>query len=220
MTVFIVEWEWFSPISLPTEDGIAQAKVDLDATQSLGFHISFRSGNGFLHGFSIQREIDIGRSIFARRIANHAFFCIKTLFAHIASLYQRDNRQIKMPRKGIVATIVGRHGHNRPGSVTGKDIIAHPDRNGFTGKRVNGPTACKDARHLSIGDAFALRALLGFFNIGGHGCLLVRRSKLFNEFAFRGEHDEGHAENRICTCGKDGYLFVATLHAKLHLCAF
>ena len=86
-------------------------------------HESFRFRNGFFYGQSVEGETIKRSGTIGRRIANNAFFCIKTFFAHIGAFDKRNNREVEMTGKSIVATVVSWHCHNRTGAVSCEHIV-------------------------------------------------------------------------------------------------
>ena len=83
-----------------------------------------------------------------------------------------------MLSKGIVTTVVSRNGHDGTCSVASQHIVAYPDRNSITGKRIDGVRAGEDAGYLTVGDTLTLRTFLCGGEIILNSLLLLGRSNL------------------------------------------
>ena len=151
-----------------------------------------------------------------RRVHHDAFLGVKALFAHIGTLNKRHDGQIKVACKGIVARVMGRHGHNGTCAIASQHIVAHPHRYFVARKGVDGISARKHTRHTAVGNALTLCTLFGRIKIGIHLSLLRFGGELLHEFALRSQHHEGYAKNSVGTCGKDSELHIAVLHRELH----
>ena len=217
--VFIIYGERLAPIALAREDSVAQAVVHLDAPHTLFFDIFLSSRNGFLHRQAVEREA-VGIYTLARRVHHDAFFRVETLFRHVCSLDERNDRQVEMAGKGIVARVVRRHCHDGPGAVARQHVVRHPHGNLFPRERIYGIRAGEHARHLAVGDALALRALLRGIEISLHLSTLRVRGHATHEFALGGEHHERHAENRVGAGGENRERIFGAVDAELHLRAF
>ena len=177
-------------------------------------NIFLGGSNRLLDSQSVEAELRAGR------VANDTFFGIITLFAHISSLYQWDDRQIEMFGKSIVTTVVSRNSHNGACSVSSQNIIAHPNRNLLICKGIDGITACKYTSYTAVADTIALCALLGSSDIVFYFLAMFVGSYFFYIFTFRRQHHEGNTKHRVGTCGKDGEMHVAVGHIEFYFRTF
>ena len=79
--------------------------------------------NGLFHSHAVEAETIEGFNAFTWRIHHDSLFGIKAFFAHISTLYQRDDRQIEVFGKGIVATVVCRNSHDSPRAIADEHIF-------------------------------------------------------------------------------------------------
>ena len=117
-SVLVVNRERFAPIALAREDGVAQAEVYFYASQIMFFHIFLGGGDGFLNSQSVQVEVAIRLCTCFRRVAYDTLFGIETFFAYIAAFHQRNDRQVEVLGKSVVAAVVCRYGHDGACSVS------------------------------------------------------------------------------------------------------
>ena len=125
-----------------------------------------------------------------------------------------------MAGKGIVARVVRRHCHDGPCAVARQHVVRHPHGNLFPRERIYGIRAGEHARHLAVGDALALRALLRGIEISLHLSALRVRGHATHEFALGGEHHERHAENRVGAGGENRERIFGAVDAELHFRTF
>ena len=125
-----------------------------------------------------------------------------------------------MAGESIVARVVGRHGHDGSGAISGQHIFGNPDGNLLASEWVDGIRTRENARHLVVHLSFALGALLHISQILLYFGLLFSRGELFHQFAFRSQHHERNAENGVGARGEDGELQIRVGHTELHLRTF
>ena len=82
------------------------------------FHIFLGGGDGFLDSQSVQVEVAIRLCTCFRRVAYDTLFGIETFFAYIAAFHQRNDRQVEVLGKSVVAAVVCRYGHDGACSVS------------------------------------------------------------------------------------------------------
>ena len=121
--VFIIHGEWFAPVALSGEDGIAQTEVHLDTPQLVGGDKLLGLLYRLFHRKTVERESVKGVLAGSRTVGHCALLGIKALLAHVASLDERHDGQVEMLGKGIVARVVGRHGHDGPCAISGQHIF-------------------------------------------------------------------------------------------------
>ena len=186
----------------------------------MGGHELLGGGDGLLHAESVEREAVEGIDSLTRTVHDGAFLGVKALFAHVGAFDEGHDGQAEVAGKGIVARVVGGHGHDRARAVAGEHVVGNPHGDGVAREGIDGVGAAEHARHPAVGDAFALGALLRGFEVGFDLGALSGRGELLHEFALGGEHHEGNAEDGVGAGGEDGELHVAVLHGKFHLRAF
>ena len=218
--VLVIHREWFAPIALAREDGIAQAIVHLHASQLVGFHIFLRGSDSLLDGHTVEGEVDVWSHTWAWTVHHDTFLGIVALFAHVSTLDEWDDRQTEVLGKGIVAGVVGRNCHDGTCSITSQHVVAHPDRVLLACEWVDGITTRKHTRHFLVNHALALGALLHLLQVSIHFCLVVSGGELGNEFALRSQHHEGHTKHRICAGSEDGEMLVGVSHVEFHFRTF
>ena len=199
----VVDWERFAPVALAAEDGVAQAVVHLDPTQPFGCDVALRCGDGFGHIHAVQHESARAFPASHRRVDHAALFGVEALLGDVATLDQPNDGQIEMACEGIVATVVCGHSHDGARAVASQHVVADPDRDLLARQRIDGVRATEDARHLMVGDAFALRAPLDRFEIRLHVGPLRVGCESPDVLALRRQHHEGDAEDGVCPRGED-----------------
>ena len=199
----VVDREWFAPVALAAEDGVAQAVVHLDPAQPFVRDVALRSCDGFGYIHAVQHE-SAGPLLTSHwRVDHAALFGIETLLGDVATLDQRNDGQIEMACEGIVATVVRGDGHDGARAVASQHVVADPDRDLLARQRIDGVRATEDARHLMVGNALALRASLDRFEIRLHVGPLRVGCESPDVFALRRQHHEGNAEDGVCPRGED-----------------
>ncbi len=122
-----------------------------------------------------------------------------------------------MACESIVAAVVGRYGHNGAGSVPGEHVIAHPYRNFFAGKRIDGVGAGEHTAHLLVNHSLALRLVLYAVDVDLYLLAAFRSGDFLHIFAFGSEHHECDAKHRIGACGENFKFYVGTVDGETHL---
>ena len=212
--VLVIYGEWLAPISLAAEYGVAQTVIHFYLAQIVFAHVFFRSCYRVLYAETVQYQVAIlFRSCF-RGVAYNTLFCVKTFFAHVATLYQRHYRQVEVLGKSIVAAVVCRNGHYRARTVTCQNIVANPNRNFVSRKRIDCIAARENTRNATVAYAFAFGTFGRPFQIGFDLRFLRFCGQLQNEFAFGGKHHESYAEHRVGPCGEYGELKVAVFYLE------
>ena len=218
--VVIVHRERLTPIALAREDGIAQTVVDLHASDALLGDEFLRSGNGFLHSQSVEREAVKALLALTRRVGDDAFLGVEALLRDVGPLDERDDGQTKMLGKGIVAAVVSRYGHDGARTISGEHILRNPDRDGIARQRVDGVRTGEHTRDLAVGHTLQLSALFDIVDIFVHLGFLLLSGHLADIVRLGGEHHKRHAEHGVGTGSEDGELHVGVLDLELHLSTF
>ena len=209
-TVVVINRERFAPVALAREDGIAQAVVDLPASQAVLLNVVDSGGNGLLDAHSGKET----------RVAHNSLLGVETLLGDVAALDQGDYRQIELLSERIVAAVVRRHSHNGSGAVAGQHIFRNPNGNLPAREGIEGVGAGKDAGHLAgLCDALTLGLLLGLQQIGLNGLLLLRRCELLHPLALGSQNHEGNSEDSVGAGGEDSHIVLlrAVGHLEDHL---
>ena len=84
--LLVIDWEWFSPITLAWEDSITQTIVYLHTTDTLLSNKLLGLGNSLLHRKTIEREAVHALFSCSRRVGYDSFLCIKALFRDVSTL--------------------------------------------------------------------------------------------------------------------------------------
>ena len=166
--VLIVDRERLTPVALTAEDGVTQTIVHFHTSKTLLSHELLRGSNSLLHGQSVEAEFS------TCRVAHDTLLGIVALFAHVSTLNQRNNGQIKVLGKGIVTRVVSRHSHDGTCTIACKDVFCNPDRYFLVRKRIDSIASREHARHLVVHLTVALCALLHVVQILVNFCLLLR----------------------------------------------
>ena len=207
--VAIVDREGFSPVTLAREDGVAQPVVDQPFAQSALLdgveHLSDRLPD--LH--AVQKT----------GVDEFALLGVVGLLADVAACDDGRDFQPEMTGEGIVARVVRRHGHDRSGAVSRQHVVRDVDRYLASREGVDGIRTGEDAAHAPrLGDALALGAFLGLFEIILDGRLVFGRGELVDPFVFGSDDHEGDAEDRVGARGEDFEFAVETAHVEEDLC--
>ena len=113
-----------------------------------------------------------------------------------------------------------RYGHDGTRTISGKHIVAYPDRNCLTGERIDGIASGEYAGNAAVGDTFAFGAFLGTLQIGVYFIFLCVGGKLRYQFAFGSQYHEGDTEHGICTGGEDRKFQIAVFYLELYFGTF
>ena len=175
-SVFVVNRERLTPVTLAGEDSVTQTVVHFHTAQIVVFYIFLGCFYRFFDSQSVQRKIAIRSNFKAWRVANDTFLGIETFFAYITTFYQRANFQSEMFGECIVAAIMCRYSHNSTCSVSGQYVIADPDGHCFTCERVDGIRAAEYTGNTTVGDTFAFRTFFGTVKVSIYFCFLFRSS--------------------------------------------
>ena len=219
-SILVVNRERFAPVALAGEDSVTKTIIHLYASQIMFFYVILGLFDSFFDGQSVQCKITVRSYIRSRRVANETFFGIKAFFADITTFYQRTDLQSEMFGESIVTTIVCRYSHDGTCTITGKYIVANPDRHCLTCERINGITSGEYTRHAAVCNTITLGTFLCAFQISVNFILLFRSSQLSYQFAFRRQHHESNTEHRICTSGEDGKFQIAVFYFELYFGTF
>ena len=101
-SVLVVDGERLSPVALTGEYGITDTEIHLPVADSVLLDIFDSSRDGILYIHAVEEA----------GIHHLAFLGIKTRLAHVATLDQRDDRQVELASEGVVAAVVRRHSHD------------------------------------------------------------------------------------------------------------
>ena len=106
--------------------------------------------------------------------------------------------------EGVVAFVVGGHGHDGAGAVAHEDVVGDPDGDSRAAYGVGGAGAGWNAC-LFLGEVGACQVGLtgGFADVGLDGGALSRGGDLGDERMFRRQHAVGGAHERVGACGED-----------------
>lgn len=158
--LLIIYGERFAPISLSREDGIAEAIIHLNFTETLLLDILFGASDSLLHLEAIEvKVVTLG-------IDHTALLGVEALFGDIRPLDERDNREVEMASECIVARVMSRHSHDGSGAISGEDIVADPNRYLLAGKRIDGITTSENTGDLLFDLAFTLSLMFHLLEIG------------------------------------------------------
>ena len=218
-TVFVVNREGFTPITLAREDGVAQAEVNFYPSQSGSLDIFFCFGNGFFYGQTIQYQPTFGGT-WTWRVHHDTFFGIEAFFTDITTFDQRTDFKTEVFGKRIVATVMCRYGHDSSRTITCQYIITDPYGDSFVCQRVDGIASGEYTAYTAVGNTFAFRTLFSAFKVSIYFCLLSGSSELCHKFTFGGKYHEGYTEYCIGTSGKNGEFNIRIFHFKLHFGTF
>ena len=180
------------------------------APDALLAHVFLGAAYGFGHGQPVEEA----------GVHHDAFLGIEAFFAHVAPFNQRDDGQVEVAGKGVVAAVVCGHGHDGPRAVTGQHVVTHPHGYLLAAQRVDGIRTGEHARHLLVGLAFAFGALFGGFEVGLHGGTLFGAGERVHVVAFGREHHERYAEHRVGPRGEDVHLHVRPFYLEPHFRPF
>ncbi len=123
-----------------------------------------------------------------------------------------------MAGKGVVAGVVGRHGHDGPRAVSRQHVIADIDGQLRTVERVDRiGTGKGTADPFGIGHTFAFGTFLGLFDIGFDRLPLPLGSQLPDQLVLGRDHHERGTEDRIGPRGEYLQLPVASLDSEKEL---
>ena len=198
-TVLEIDRERFTPIPLAGEYGVTEPVVDLPVADSVLLDIFDSRWDGILDIHAVEEA----------GIHHLAFLGIETRLAHVATLDQRDDRQVELACEGVVAAVVRRHGHDRSGTIAREHIFGDPDRDPFASERIDSVgTAEYSGDSLRLGDPLPFGLLLHIGEVFIDLSLLSRRSEYLHKVAFWSKHHEGDSEHGISTCSEYGHIML------------
>ena len=114
---------------------------------------------------------------------------------------------------------MGWYSHDGAGAIAGKHVVAHPDGDAVAGKRVCGVCSGENARHLAVGDALTLGALLCRCYIVVHGLLLTGCCDLGHVVALGCQHHKCNTKHGVGAGGEYREFDVAVLDGEFHFCS-
>ena len=192
--VLVIDGYRLAPIALAAESGIAQTIVDPPLACIQFLQLIDRRGDRF-------RNIEAIEKTAVDQLRILAF--IRALI-DIGALCYGDDRQSEMLREIPVALIAAGHCHHSAGTVAAQNIITHPDRDLFTGERMDAIRAGEDAAHaFHISLAFAFAAVLCAVHVGHHFLFPIGRHDPIDELVLRRKRDKSDAEEGIGAGGED-----------------
>lgn len=209
--LLIIYGERFAPISLSREDGIAEAIIHLNFTETLLLDILFGASDSLLHLEAIEvKVVTLG-------IDHTALLGVEALFGDIRPLDERYNREVEMASECIVARVMSRHSHDGSGAISGEDIVADPNRYLLAGKRIDGITTSENTGDLLFDLAFTLSLMFHLLEIGIDLLLMFGGGKESDILGFGSEHHESNTEYGIGARGEDIEHDIGVSDHKLHL---
>ena len=208
--VFVVYRERFAPVTLARENSVAQTIVHFHAADTGVRDI-------FLHGLDSLFDL---HTVEETGVDHLALFGVKRLLAHIRAFDQRNDRQVEMFRKRVVAAVMCRNRHDSACAVACKHVIGDINRNLALGQRVDGIGACEHTRHAAVGNTLTLRAVLAAGEVSLHFFALLVGHHALHVLALRCQHHKRHAIYRVRTGGEDGKRRVLPFDGELHFCSF
>ena len=214
-TVPVIHWERLAPVTLPAENGIAQAEIDRTRPyfHLFGFSNDFRDSLVHLHAADKSR---VDHDTVVRVIGLFPRRRIGRLMSRF--IHHLDDREVEMPGKGKVTAVVGRNSHDGAGPVTRQYIIGNPHRDFCPRERIQRISARKFPAYLfHLGHALTFRTVFGPGNISIDLVFLLRCCNNRNQFMFRRKDHEGSPENSIRACGKHLYDGIAVFNSKVHI---
>ena len=128
-----------------------------------------------------------------------------------------NDRNIELLRKFEVTVIVGRHTHDRTGTIVRQHIIRQPDRHFSSVQRVDG---------IASGKYPGLFLILHPIHIGLHGSVIdvllhsllrLLRGQSLCQRMLRCQHHKGRTVQCVRSGGIDGDLLIPAVHRKIHL---
>ncbi len=214
-TILIVYGKRFAPIALTREYGVTQTVIDLDAAYAFFFYILFGGGDGFLDCKSV--EVEIGT--FA--VHHNAFLGIERLLGNIGTFYQRYYRQVKVMGKGVIAAVMCGHGHDCARTISGKYIVAYPNRYLLACKRIDGVCAGEYTADTLVHKSLALGTALGCGDVVCYCFALLGGGDLVYILTLGSKYHKCYTEYRIGTCGEYFKVYViSSVDCKVHFGTF
>lgn len=97
----------------------------------------------------------------------------------------------------VIAGIVCRNCHDCPGAITGEHIVADPNGNFLSRKRIDCIRAGEHPRHFLVYLPFAFGLVFNLIEVSIDCIFLFRRSKLCNICRFRSKHHKSDTEDGV-----------------------
>ena len=204
--VIVIHRNGFTPVALPTKDGVAQTVIGFAETQFLCFYFLNRADNRVFYLQSVEK---LGVDYFS-------FLAVERFRLDVPvarSFHHLTDGKAEVLRKGVVPTVVGRNGHDGARAVAGQYVIGDIDRNGLTAQGVCGVSTRKLSTHgFGFHHAVAFRFARRLFTVGVYLFAVVFGGEFLHPFVLGSQHHKRHPVKRIRTCGKHLDCFIAVFY--------
>ena len=181
-------------------------------------------GNSLLDSLTIQVQalaIIFHTLVWAdRRVHHNTLLGIVALLAYIGTFYQRNDGQVEMLGKGIVATIMGRNSHDGTCTITSQYIFCNIDRTLVACDGIDTISTAEHTRYGVVDHTLTLCTTLYVLDVLIYSLALFRRCNHIYQLTLRSQHKEGNTKHRISTSGEDGEIHILVGYLYLHLCTF
>src|SRR5690606_12681032 len=137
------------PVTLTAEEPVAQLVVDTVHPDVPALNPICNGGNTFIDIQAVKRNVQFRvRGVYITTVTAPALITGDDwlLLSGIFNIGREDAGyfEAEFLSKLNVAIIMCRYGHDRPGTVSHKHVVGHPDGYLFVVDRVDGPGACED----------------------------------------------------------------------------
>jgi hypothetical protein len=133
----------------------------------------------------------------------------------------RDDREVELLGEGLIALVMCRHRHDRPGAVIHQDVVGDPDRDPCVVDRI-----AREEPGEDTGLLLCRRALLTALDRGAAHvlsqlvCVLGALDDPLDERMLGRQHEERRAEERVGPRREDGNVLVELVDPEQDLGAF
>ena len=198
------------PVALTGNQPVAKPVVDRRAANALFFQPAADRLLEFGRGQAVPCAGIDGDSL--RR-----FRGLQIVGGTVAADHLHDG-QVEFPGEFKIPVVVARHAHDGAGAVAHQHVIGDPDRDFFSVDRIDGVSAGENAG-LGARDiqAVDLRLALRLADVGLHFAAPLRGGDARHQRVFRGQHDEGGAEQGVRPGGEDTDALFAAGHGEIDL---
>ena len=150
------------------------------------------------------------------RVGHDTFLGVKALLAHVSTLDERNNGQVKMLGKSIVTAVMGRHRHDGTRAIASKHIVTYIYRYVLACDGIHGIAASEHATHLLLNHALALGLVLHLIEISVDGGTLVGGHHFIDIDTLGSQYHESHTKDGVGTGGENQQALVTVGDGEGH----
>ena len=161
--------EGLTPVALAGEEPVAQAVGDRAAADALGLQPADHGGLGLVLAHAVDVQVALG-GVHDDAVTGVGLGAQVDAVGVVGRADGLDDVDVVLGGEGVVALVVGGHGHDGAGPVAHEDVVGHEDRHLRPVDGVDAEEAGEDAGlDPALVGAVSVRRRRGLGAVGGHG---------------------------------------------------